>query len=127
MKAKYLMTALLAATMTVPALYAAEEDDTEKQPPVERKEMRRHPPKRGPRGFQRPSKEVMEAARAYRENPTEENKAKVKALLEKEYDAMLKKEEEKIAELKSGKAKNIERRLERVLKAGDRPNRNHRK
>ena len=47
MKAKYLMTALLAAAMAVPALYAAEECDMEK-PPVERKEMKRRPPMRGP-------------------------------------------------------------------------------
>ena len=117
MKAKYLMTALLAATMAAPALYAAEECNTEK-PPVERKEMKRRPPMRGPRNFQRPSREVMEAVKAYKENPTAENKAKVKTLLEKEYDARLKKEEQRISEMKTKKAENIEKRLERILKAG---------
>jgi hypothetical protein len=34
MKAKYLMTALLAATMAVPALYAAEECDMESKRPA---------------------------------------------------------------------------------------------
>ena len=120
MKAKYLMTALLAATMAAPALYAAEECNTEK-PPVERKEMKRRPPMRGPRNFQRPSREVMEAVKAYKENPTAENKAKVKTLLEKEYDARLKKEEQRISEMKTKKAENIEKRLERILKAGERP------
>ena len=126
MKAKYLLTALLAATMAVPALYAAEECDMEK-PPVERKEMKRRPPMRGPRDFQRPSREVMEAVKAYKENPTEENKAKVKALLEKEYDARLKKEEQRISEMKAKKTENIEKRLERILKKGEKPPRDRKK
>lgn len=126
MKAKYLMTTLLAATMAVPVLYAAEECDMEK-PPVERKEMKRRPPMRGPRNFQRPSREVMEAVKAYKENPTAENKAKVKTLLEKEYDARLKKEEQRISEMKTKKAENIEKRLERILKAGERPPRDRHK
>ncbi len=120
MKAKYLITAFLTAAMTAPVLYAAEEEP-EPKPPVERKEMRRRPrpPMRGPRDARRPSKELRDAVRTYRENPTEENKARVRAVVEKDFDATIQREEKRIAEMKSRKAEHIDRRLERVLKRGE--------
>ena len=107
MKAKYLITAFLTAAMTAPVLYAAEEEP-EPKPPVERKEMRRRPrpPMRGPRDARRPSKELRDAVRTYRENPTEENKARVRAVVEKDFDATIQREEKRIAEMKSRKAEH---------------------
>ena len=49
------------------------------------------------------------------------------AELAKEYDARLKKEEQRISEMKTKKAENIEKRLERILKAGERPPRDRQK
>ncbi len=119
MKAKYLITAFLTAAMTAPVLYAAEEEP-EPKPPVERKEMRRRPrpPMRGPRDARRPSKELRDAVRTYRENPTEENKARVRAVVEKDFDATIQREEKRIAEMKSRKAEHIDRRLELFSKEG---------
>ena len=124
MKAKHLMTALLAAAIAVPVLYAAEEEPGKTPPPpVEQKEMkeRPRPPMRGPRReAARPSKELLDAVKLYREKPTDENKAKVRSILEKEFDARIKREEDRIAEMKSRKAENIDRRMERLLKRGER-------
>ena len=120
MKAKHLIMLLLAATMALPALYAAEEEPV--RPPVEKKELRRRPPRKEPRrALNRPSKELRDAIKTYRENSSDENKAKVKALIEKEYDATIAREEKKIAEMKSKKEENINRRLERILKGPEKP------
>ena len=125
MKAKYLITALLTAAMAAPVLYAAEEGP-EPRPPVEKKEMRRGL-RRGPREANRPSRELLDAVRIYREQPTEENKAKVRAVVEKEFDANIQKEEKRLAEMKSKKAEHIDKRLERVLKRGEKRGRPDRK
>ena len=127
MRTKTLTAALLAAALAVPVLYAADDakqnakkcpDCTCKEckcamhklpPPDGGKDMKNRPPRPG-----RASKETKDAVMAYKANPTEENKAKLKAQLEADYDAAVKKQEDRIAEMKAKKADIINNRLTRL-------------
>lgn len=64
-------------------------------------------------------KEMMELMKAYRTNPTEENKAKLKARMEADYDAMVKVQEERLNGMKQKKDEVIKERLEKMTQRKD--------
>ena len=140
MKTTKFTAALLAAALAVPALYAADavKQDAKKSPDCTCKDckcamQKPLPPRNGGKEMknrpqhQRASKETMEAIKAFKANPTEENKTKLKAQLESDYDAAVKKLEERTAEMKSKKADAISRRLARITSSPEGKGRQHAK
>lgn len=148
MNLKTLLASLLAFSVAVPALVAAEDKadaascscnckncEMKSTPPGEEKgeagrgggERQRARQQHGPRSqsewqkgrpggseFFASRKEMMELMKAYRTNPTEENKAKLKARMEADYDAMVKAQEERLNSMKQKKDEVIKERLEKM-------------